>query len=185
MELDVANYMNPQWWSAPWGWMAFMPHEPDYKTPPFSELMKTPRCPRRIPESGWYEMPSYLRDSWSKLELNLTMATHLLQDYYNVAVIRPLYPLGFGYKKAHSREGAAMRSIHKSKEWFTIWLGLFSYLIATAEAKENELHDYEHLSKKGWADFLVEKGAERTWVESVINSGVFRFDADIRELGVQ
>ena len=162
MELDIANYMNPRWWSAPWGWMAFIAHDTDYQTPPFSDLMKIPRRPRRIPETGWYEMPSSLKHCWSKLELNLTMATYLLQDYYNAGAIRPLYPLGFGYKKVHSREDAAMRSIFKSKEWFSVWLGLFSYLIATAEGKENELHDYEHLSKKGWADFLVEKGAERT-----------------------
>ncbi len=182
-ELDIATYIPPQWWSQSWGWIAFMPHEPDYQTPPFNPLMTIPHRLRRLPGSGRYEMPPYLADCWSKLESDLAMATYLLQVYYGIAVIRPLYPLGFGYKKSHFRQDTAMRSIQKSKEWFSVWVALFSFLIATAEHKEHEVHNYEHLSKKGWADYLVAKGAEMTWVQSVINSVVFCFEAHVVRSG--
>ncbi len=177
MDLDIAAYIKPQWWSQSWGWIAFMLHDPDYQDPPLTPLMMIPRRLRRLPGTGRYETPSYLVDSWSKLESDLTLATSLLQVYYGVAAIRPLYPLGFGYKHSHLREGAGMRSIHKSQKWFAVWLALFSFLIAMAETKENEVHDYEHLSKKGWADYLFSKGAEITWLDSIMNSAVFRFDA--------
>ncbi|KJA14962.1 hypothetical protein HYPSUDRAFT_121599, partial [Hypholoma sublateritium FD-334 SS-4] len=133
MLLDVANYINPRWWSQTWGWIAFMPHEPDYQTPPFTPLMQMPRR---------------------------------LRLHYNIPAVRPLYPLGFGYKRSHLHEGVAMRSMRKAREWFSVWSALFSYMIAMAETKENELHDYAHLSKKGWADYLLERGAELTWLES-------------------
>lgn len=97
-------------------------------------------------------MPQYLMNCWSQLEVELTVATYLLQVHYDVPAIRPLYPLAFGYKKSHSYEGAAMKAICKSKEWFSVWMGLFSYLIAMAETKQNEVHNYSYLLKKGWAD---------------------------------
>ncbi len=95
-----------------------MPHETDYSKPPFVPLMQIPRRPCRNPDSGQFEMPNYLIDCWSQLEADLTAATCLLQVHYNITAIRPLYPLAFGYKKSHSREGAAMKAIQKSKEWF-------------------------------------------------------------------
>ena len=76
-----------------------------------------------------------------------------------------------------------MKAIHKSKEWFAVWTGLFSYMIAMAETKENEVHDYSYLSKKGWADYLLEQGSQITWLESVINSMLFNFSADFERSG--
>ncbi len=45
-------------------------------------------------------------------------------------------------------------------------------MIAMSEGKENEVHDYSHLSKKGWADYLFEQGFQITWLESVMDSMV-------------
>ena len=50
------------------------------------------------------------------------MATYLLQEHYDVMAIRFLYPLTFGYKKSNSSEDAAMRSIHKLGESFSVCL---------------------------------------------------------------
>ncbi|KJA21103.1 hypothetical protein HYPSUDRAFT_114000, partial [Hypholoma sublateritium FD-334 SS-4] len=77
MQLDIADYLNPRWWTREWGWMAFMPHD-----------------------------------------LDLTMATYLLQGHYDTPAIRPMYPAGFGYKKSNPRENVIMKSIHKARDWF-------------------------------------------------------------------
>ncbi|KJA28283.1 hypothetical protein HYPSUDRAFT_197188 [Hypholoma sublateritium FD-334 SS-4] len=111
------------------------------------------------------------------------MTTHLLQVHYDTPAIRPMYPSGFGYKKSHPGESAAMKAIHKARNWFCVWMGLLSFLIAMAETKEHELRDYPHLSKKGWADYLLEKGAERTWIESLINSEVSCFRPNVVRSG--
>ncbi|KJA26032.1 hypothetical protein HYPSUDRAFT_107106, partial [Hypholoma sublateritium FD-334 SS-4] len=123
MQLDVTSYLSPRWWTRSWGWIAFLPHEPDYINPPFDPLFQTPRRP----------------------------------PHYDAPAIRPIYPSGFGYKKKHPHESAAMKSIHKARDWFSVWMGLLSFLIAMAETKEHELRDYPHLSKKGWADYLLEQ----------------------------
>ncbi len=179
MQLDIATYIKPAWWTLAWGWIAFMPYEPNYTTPPFIPLTQTLRRPCRNPGSGRYQMPDYLINCWSQLELELTTATCLLQAHFDIPAIRPLYPFAFGYKKSHSHEGAAMKAIHKSKEWFAVWTALFSYMIAMGETKENEVHDYLHLSKKEWLDYLLEQGFQITWLESVINSMVFNFGPEI------
>ncbi len=145
--------------------------------------MQIPRRPCRHPDNGRYEMPDYLVNCWSQLEQDLTVATCLLQVHYDTPAIRPLYPFAFGYKKSHSHEDAAMKAIHKSKEWFAVWTALFSYMIAMSEVKENEVHDYSHLSKKGWADYLYEQGFQITWLESVMDSMVFDFGADLIRSG--
>ncbi|KJA19413.1 hypothetical protein HYPSUDRAFT_110690, partial [Hypholoma sublateritium FD-334 SS-4] len=28
MDLDIRDYLEPHWWTRPWGWIAFFPHEP-------------------------------------------------------------------------------------------------------------------------------------------------------------
>ena len=161
-----------------------MLHEPDYLNPLFEPLLQMPRHSRRLLDSAKYAMPANLADQWSKLESDLSMATYLLQAHYDAPAIRPMYPSGFGYKKSHFHESAAMKSIRKAKDWFSVWLALLSFLIAMAETKEHELRDYPHLSKGGWADYLLEHGAERTWVECVINSVVFRFQSSVVRSGV-
>ena len=34
MQLDITTYIKPRWWTLAWGWIAFMPHEPNYCTVP-------------------------------------------------------------------------------------------------------------------------------------------------------
>ncbi len=46
-----------------------------------------------------------------------------------------------------------------------------------------KVHDYSHLSKKEWFDYLLEQGSQITWLESVINSMVFNFSADFMRSG--
>ncbi|KJA23416.1 hypothetical protein HYPSUDRAFT_111787, partial [Hypholoma sublateritium FD-334 SS-4] len=142
--------------------------------PPLAwQILVNPRWWTR--EWGWVAFMPH------DLELDLTMAAFLLQGHYDAPAIRPMYPAGFGYKKSYPRENAIMKSIHKARDWFSVWMGLLSFLIAMAETKEHELHDYAHLSKKGWADYLLEQGAERTWLESLINSQVFRFEPGVND----
>ncbi len=78
-------------------------------------------------------------------------------------------------------KSAAMKAIYKSKEWFSVWSGLFSFMIAMAETKQDE---YSHFSKKGWADYLLGQGAQITWLKSVMNSMVLNFSADVIRSGV-
>ncbi len=92
MQLDIATYIKPAWWTLAWGWIAFMPYEPNYTTPPFIPLTQTLRRPCRNPGSGRYQMPDYLINCWSQLELELTTATCLLQAHFDIPAIRPLYP---------------------------------------------------------------------------------------------
>ncbi len=93
-------------------------------------------------------------------------------------------PWGFGYNKSRKRPAAVMRSIHKSRDWFLVWIALLSYLIACAESTEAELEPYTFLAKKNWAEYLMEQGVDRTVLDALISSFAFQFDLSIPRSGV-
>ncbi len=69
-----------------------MPHEPNYNTPPFTSLLQVPRRLSRQPASGRYQMPDYLMNCWSLLEVDLTAATCLLQVHYDAPCHKAAVP---------------------------------------------------------------------------------------------
>ncbi|KJA19629.1 hypothetical protein HYPSUDRAFT_117799, partial [Hypholoma sublateritium FD-334 SS-4] len=153
MDLNTRDYRNPCWWSRPWGWISFFPHEPDFLQPPFQPLSDIPHRLHRLPDGSGYEMPPSLA------------AIH-----YNAAALRPMNPWGFGYKKSRSRPAMVMRSIYKSRDWFAVWVAFLSYLIACAESVEADLEPYPFLAKKHWATHLIEQGVDRTLLDALISS---------------
>ncbi|KJA21984.1 hypothetical protein HYPSUDRAFT_202479 [Hypholoma sublateritium FD-334 SS-4] len=183
MDVDLRNYLRPRWWTRPWGWISFLSHEPDYRHPPFDPLMHIPRRPLRLQDNAGYAMPLDLASSWSNLDKQLNVITYFLQSHYQAPAIRPMSPWAFGYNKVFPRESMMMKAITKSREWFSVWLALLSYLIAKAEAKEVELAPYQNLAKKNWAEFLLQQGMDWTLLDSLISSIAFCFDPKLQRTG--
>ncbi len=178
------DYREPRWWTRPWGWISFFPHEPDFSHPPFHSLLYVPHRLHRFSNDSRYSMPPNVAASWEQLDRDISFVTHLLQLHYGAAALRPMNPRGFGYSKPRSHLKAVMRSIFKSRDWFCVWIALLSYLIACAETVENDLEPYPFLAKKHWALYLLEKGVERTFLDALLTSFAFCFSPKIVRSGV-
>ncbi len=184
MDLDVSKYRQPGWWSCPWGWISFFPHNPDYRQPPFDSLLLNPRRSLRLPDDTGYSMPDIIADSWLTLDRDITTIASLIQVYFDIPAIRPMNPRAFGFHNRFRHQWMVARVIKKSRDWFSVWVALLSFVIARAEYKENELKMFPHLAKKNWRDYLLEKGVEMTWLDSLASSVVCSFHSDTTRTGI-
>ncbi|KJA16736.1 hypothetical protein HYPSUDRAFT_147368 [Hypholoma sublateritium FD-334 SS-4] len=183
--LDASDYLQPRWWCRPWGWISFFPTEPHFQDPPFTCLLAAPRRANHIYNKGTgYAMPRGIMCEWLELDKNLTEATALLQTYYQIAAVRPISPWGFGYHKSHRDRRHMLISISKGREWFSVWMALFSFTIARAQTVERELSPYPHLAKDDWITYLLKNGFEKTWVDSVMRSVVWTFSQETARTGI-
>ncbi|KJA13949.1 hypothetical protein HYPSUDRAFT_150974, partial [Hypholoma sublateritium FD-334 SS-4] len=105
--------------------------------------------------------------SWLMLDRDLTTITSLIQVYFDIPVIRPMNPRAFGFHNRFRHPWMVAKVITKSRDWFSVWVALLSFLIARAEDKQREVQHFPNLAKKSWYDFLLEKGVERTWLDSL------------------
>jgi hypothetical protein len=126
------TYKNPFWWTRAFGWITFFPLSPSFDGPIFESLLIPGRHQFTCDEDGKFMMPRSLAKRWFQIEQELFNAIHIIQSHYQIPIIYPVYPSAFGYLKAHkSKEGLTL-SMTKVKDWFTIWMALFSYVIAQA-----------------------------------------------------
>ncbi|KJA14090.1 hypothetical protein HYPSUDRAFT_209003 [Hypholoma sublateritium FD-334 SS-4] len=184
-DLNAAEYLQPRWWSRPWGWISFFPIEPHFEDPPFTCLLAAPRRANHIyREFNGYVMPNNISLEWLQLDRNLTKATALLQTYYQIAAVRPISPWGFGYPRWHKDRRHLLVSINKGREWFGVWMALFSFVIARAETVEREFASYPHLAKDNWKTLLTKNGFDRTWIDSILRSVVWSFSQETVRAGV-
>ncbi len=184
MDLDISNYMQPRWWNRSWGWISFFPHNPDYQQPPFDVLLLNLRRYLHLPDNSGYSMPDAIADSWFMLDSDISAITSLLQVYYDLPAMRPMNPRAFGFHNRFRHQWMVATVINKSKDWFSVWVALLSYLIAKAESKEYELQSFPGLAKKSWYNYLLEKGVERTWLDSLASSVTCRFHPDTIRTGI-
>ncbi len=172
-DLNATDYLQPRFWSRPWGWISFFPLEPHFEQPPFQCLLAAPRRAGHIPKAGArYIMPDDVLNEWLELDRNLTRATSLIQSYYDIPAVRPISPWAFGYPKRHIDRRHMHIAICKGREWFSVWIALFSYIVAQAESIQADLASYPHLAKVNWPEYLVSNGFKWTWIDSIQSSMV-------------
>ncbi|CAA7270753.1 unnamed protein product [Cyclocybe aegerita] len=126
--LNAQDYQSPRWWSLRWGWTAFIPRSLPFFGPLFGFLAHTPHVyPVKEPEEG-YKLPVWVIEEMERLEEDLACAICYLCAQLRMAIIKPVLPFAFGYKKLHKTATAALHSFEKARDWYIIWMGMFSPL---------------------------------------------------------
>ncbi len=129
-------------------------------------------------------MPETIADSWLTLDRDITAIASLLQVYFNIPAIKPMNPRAFGFHNFFRHQWMVASVVKKSRDWFSVWVSLLSFLIARAEYLESELRMYPHLAKRNWRDYLLEKGVEMTWLDSLVSSVACSFHPDTTRTGI-
>ena len=129
-------------------------------------------------------MPRSLAKRWFQIEQELFNAIHIIQSHYQIPIIYPVYPSAFGYLKAHkSKEGLTL-SMTKAKDWFTIWMALFSYVIAQATTIRKELDSYPSLVRTDWYELLLQHECDPQWLEAIEASTICSFSPNTTRTGI-
>ncbi|KAG6904561.1 hypothetical protein DXG01_009047 [Tephrocybe rancida] len=171
LDEDYAEkYHEPLWWTDAFGWIAFLPHNPSYTGPLLKRLTKIPTLLSTRFKKGrpCYVLASKPEDSW------LSEAASILASEYNVRVVRPFSSWSFGYTEGHPIHGDALSQIHKAREWFWVWMGLVSYLIAMAESS---------LPPVDWVTVLSRKHFDMRLLDSLHSSTICDFSNNVVRTG--
>jgi hypothetical protein len=118
---------------------------------------------------------------WLKLEHFLRYTTSALTQTLSVSAIRPFSPQAFGYLRAFRTDRFARKQAYLARDWFTIWIGMLSYLIARAENHHtSSLHD----AVPTWFEILAAKGFDQGWLSGINSSTVCSFSPNSPRVGI-
>jgi hypothetical protein len=113
------------------------------------------------------------------LETRLMQVVSLLEKKFLVgAALHPIPPSLLGFLAKFKSRRSAHFHITKSRDWFVIWMGLLSFLIAHIEFVE-----INH-AIPDWFQYLVDAGIPQTWLGSFHQSGLCNFSRTSLRVGV-
>ncbi|KAF8189076.1 hypothetical protein BJ912DRAFT_1106291, partial [Pholiota molesta] len=141
--LDASEFKQPVWWTDVYGWQSFIPLAPSYTSSPFEPFCWMPRIVEVSalvdPKSASgirerrYEMHPDDCIVWTKREKLLVEAAELIRIWFKIPGNMPPPPSRFNYSRAHKSYRIAKRMISLARDWFAVWMGFVSYLIACTE----------------------------------------------------
>jgi hypothetical protein len=179
--LDVDNYTQPRMWTDAYGWISFVQPSPRYEGPVFDRLNGVLRIVRN--DLGYHLHPD-IADSWARLENKLVFATVLVSKYFRMLsdsmclpALRPPLPRDLGYNRFYKSLFQACHQIALSRNWFHMWAGLLSFLVAQA-------CDDTHGNIPKWVYALADAGFPQIWLSSIISSTVTDFSPEARRTGI-
>src|SRR3984885_14730292 len=116
--------------------MSFIPLNPSYSGVLFDVLsyISSPKYDKGV----GYAMPDTTIASWARLEDALVKCTSILTKKWSLAAVCPPCPWCYGYHQVFKAIRHVFKQCTIGRDWFSIWMSLFSYVIAWAQTKEKE-----------------------------------------------
>jgi hypothetical protein len=199
--LGWKDFREPRWWMDTHGWLAFVPREPMLVGFPFDRLARLPQT-FTLTSDGVYELPREIVDSWARLDHDLLLVTRRLRGAYKITAIAPYSPWARNYRGSFKQLHSIKRAVALSQEWFFVWMGLLSYVVARAEFSGEANKDYRQwcedegkdaiIAVPDWRSFLKEQSFDSqnnihfdsTWVDGVSASTVCDFSINNPRAGI-
>lgn len=193
--LNTSMFKQPIWWSGGWAWLSFIPLAPSFLFTSFEPLCHMPRIEEVdfsfIDSSG--ESRSEVRfrmaeadiTCWIEEEQRIVQLAHFVKLRYGIWANTPPKPSSFHFDRAHKSHPIAKRMICLAREWFAIWMGHLSYIIAKAETLVPNGERDVSTPLPDWYNCLRKEPIfSEAWLEGLINSTVCAFDLQTPRAGI-
>ena len=167
---------SPRWWTPAFGWMSFIPLSPSYKGVPFDMLLHVPNPEFR--DNAGYCMPETAQARWARLEDAIIKSTAILTSRLSLPAVRPHCPWSYGYHLMFKTHRIALKQCVLARDWFPVWMGLFSFLIASARTMEEQ-----STSIPCWFQILADAGYDQTFLNGIRSSTVCSFLPETQRVG--
>ena len=183
--LSVEDFNKPRWWSDAYGWLSFVPLRPSFAGIPFDRLNIFP--PIVHGESG-YHLRRDVLESWQRLENKmiytaLFMKIHgsrlFINKYAPLPSLRPPPPSDLGYELGYRRAHQARGQISLARDWFVMWMGYLSFLVAMTFNEERPTDSIPE-----WVKLLANEGFPQVWLSGVMASSICNFSSHIPRAGI-
>lgn len=194
--LNVSMFKQPVWWSQGWAWQSFIPLAPSFLFTPFEPLCAMPRIEEVefsfVAPSGdtetqiRFRMPEDDIRRWVREEGRLVNAAHLIKLRYGIRGNAPPKPSTFHFDRAHKSHPIAKRMVCLAREWFAIWMGYVSYLIAKTENRvpKGEPPDTSSGAPDWYSYLLKQPDFNELWLDGLSQSAVCTFDWKTPRAGI-
>jgi hypothetical protein len=188
-------FKQPVWWSESWAWLSFIPLAPSFVFTPFEPLCAIPGIEEvtfSYPgQSGDIRRETRFRmneddiQRWNVEEKRIIQVARVIQLRYGISGSLPPEPSTFHYDRAHKTHKVAKRMIYLSREWFAIWMGFVSFLIAKAASRAPNGEVDRSSPAPDWYNHLRnEHKFSEAWLDGLRLSSVCTLDKAIPRAGI-
>ena len=170
-----------EWWTWPYGFLGFLPLIPSFNGAIFGCLRDFINTVEEKVENDnvVYFMSSKHAMAMQELESTLIHIVSLLWKKYLLApALSPPVPSFYGLNRTFRSARSARLSITGCRDWFVMWMGLLSFIIAEIDYRSLK-HDIPD-----WFTFLVDQGVSQPWLNSLRQSSVCNFSANCPRAGL-
>lgn len=183
--LEYSKFKQPVWWNDSYGWLSFTPLSPTFLPSPFAALCWSPRI-IEIAHKGkiYHQIIDQDVKAWLHAEKCLIEAVMKLRVAYKIPGNLPPVPSLTLFHCPSPSRARLMRAIQQTRDWFMIWMGMFSYIIGQiavgnpTDWKQDIPCWYYHLFESGtllWPE---------SWLNGLCQSTVATFDTNTQHAGV-
>jgi hypothetical protein len=193
--LNASMFKQPLWWSDGWAWMSFVPLAPSFVFTPFESLCAMPRIEEvtfsfaepsgEIRRETRFRMNEDDIQRWVVEGKRIVQVARAIQLRYGLPGSLPPEPLSFHFDRAHKTHRIAKRMICLAREWFAIWMGFVSYLIAKSSSLVPNGEVDRSSPAPDWYNYLHnEHSFSETWLDGLLLSTVCTFDMGTPRAGI-
>ena len=176
---DFAEFRQPHWWHPASPYLAFIPLRPVFAGVPFQDLFHISYFHRL--HYGPFGLDPQIILGWVRLERNIKDAVELLLSHEHAPAISWIVPTSLGCTRYYKRPRHLRASYARSKEWFSLFMGAFSYAIAISlSRRQDDFYD----GMPHWFSFLHEREYTQIWLSGIRSSMVATFDSSVARAGV-
>jgi hypothetical protein len=186
-KIDVSTFEQPQWWDDLFGWLAFYDKNVLSSSSALFRGLRYSKTQFVYQEGTGYMQPPSQKDDWLLLDNQLKHACLNLITHYNLVGFAPINPWCLGYLRPHKKRGTLFFCLEKSRQWFSVWMALLSYLIAASQSVEARYSEYPTMARLHWQNLLADKGESVNidcgWIDMLLDSTVASFSPAVSRAG--
>jgi hypothetical protein len=180
---ELAHFQQPQWWTEPYGFLAFVPLIPNFDGAAFGCLREIVSHIRSsIENPGKFVLSSEKIAEWTDLEDLMFLVSSLLNNnkkFLLGASLNPIPPSYLRYRFPFDTPRAARLRATTARDWFVILMGRLSFLLGHFE-HDNGLK----IDVPRWFSYLESQGIPQSWLCSLQASTVCDFSSRCPRVGI-
>ncbi|KAG2008885.1 hypothetical protein CC2G_014269 [Coprinopsis cinerea AmutBmut pab1-1] len=171
----------PRLWTSAFGWMAFILLRHSDSGFPFNRLKRIPHPLTLGPQEDLtYRMPDTFLYSWARLEAELYGSVTKLKSKFTAPMVLPFLPWAHGYQLTFRNPRSYDRAVAFSRDWFSVWWGALSFLIAYDESKRDPFTLSSYVPE--W-HVELESEVDMAWIDGVFRSSLCDFSYNSNRVG--
>ena len=182
---QLDRFQHPQWWTEPYGFLAFVPLIPSFEGAAFGCLREIVAYIHQSVDGKFVLRPEKVAQ-WKDLEDLIFLVSSLLKHQSKFllgASLPPIAPSYLGYSLPFNESRTVRVRVIAARDWFVILMGHLSFLLGHFELDliRSIPNDFD---VPRWFTFLESHGIPQYWLSGLLASTVCDFSSRCPRVGI-